>query len=334
MSVLLTGGAGFIGSHICVELLEAGEDVALLDNFSNSKRDVPQRIMDITGRGLDLVDADLRDTAGLRRVFEKRDISAVIHLAGLKAVGESVEKPLLYYENNVGGSISLFNAMAEAGCRNIVFSSSATVYGNCPDIPYKEHYPLSATNPYGRTKIAIEQILGDLYASDNSWRVSILRYFNPVGAHKSGKIGEDPEGIPNNLMPFIAQVASGKLPRLYIYGGDYDTVDGTGVRDYLHVSDLALGHLAALNYIRQNPGLEAVNLGTGRGHSVLEMLRAFERASGRAIPYEIAPRRAGDIAEFYADPSKAKKLFGWEAALGIDEMCADTWRFVQNGQAL
>ena len=334
MPILLTGGAGFIGSHICVRLLEMGEDVVLLDNFSNSKHTVPDRINEIAGRNFDLCVADVRDTDEMRRIFKTRDIEAVVHLAGLKAVGESVENPLLYYENNVTGSVNLFNAMRESGCRNIVFSSSATVYGNCPDIPYKEHYPLSATNPYGQTKIIIEQMLRDLYASDDTWRVSLLRYFNPIGAHKSGKIGEDPEGVPNNLMPYIAQVASGKLPRLSVYGDDYDTVDGTGVRDYLHVADLADGHLSALNYIRQTPGIEAVNLGTGRGTSVLEMLRAFERASGRTIPYEIVPRRAGDIAEFYADPSKAKEIFDWQALCGIDEMCEDTWRFTQTATNL
>lgn len=329
MSILVTGGAGYIGSHTCVNLLKTGEDIVLLDNFSNAKPEIIRKIKKLSGSDFPVYAADLTHLEAVRRVFERENIESVIHFAGLKAVGESVEQPLAYYHNNVGGSVNLFRVMAEFGCKKIVFSSSATVYGDKNPIPFAEHFPLSAINPYGSTKIIIEGILRDLHNSDSEWRVSLLRYFNPIGAHESGLIGEDPQGIPNNLLPYICRVAVGRLPKLNLFGSDYPTFDGTCIRDYLHVCDLADGHTAALKYIRENVGVEAVNLGRGEGYSVLQVIEAFEMASGVTIPYEVAPRRAGDIAEIFADPTKALKLFGWKARRTLDEMCADSWNFIR-----
>lgn len=333
MAILVTGGAGYIGSHTCVELLQAGEDIVLLDNFSNAKPQVVNRIKELGGRDFPLYAVDILHREGLEKIFAREDIEAVIHFAGLKAVGESVKIPLDYYQNNVSGTINLCQVMARAGCKKIVFSSSATVYGNSTDVPFREDSPLSTTNPYGSTKRMVEDILRDLCASDPEWSACLLRYFNPIGAHKSGLLGEDPNGIPNNLLPYIAKVAVGQLERLNVFGNDYDTPDGTGVRDYLHVVDLAIGHLKALDYVRTHKGAEAINLGTGRGYSVLEVVKAFEKASGVTIPYRIAPRRPGDIATCYADPSKAKKLLGWEAARSLEEMCADAWNFTRRQQS-
>ncbi|HHY51856.1 MAG TPA: UDP-glucose 4-epimerase GalE [Clostridiales bacterium] len=332
MAILVTGGAGYIGSHTCVELLQAGEDIVLLDNFSNAKPQVVNRIKELSGRDFPLYAVDILHREGLEKIFAREDIEAVIHFAGLKAVGESVKIPLDYYQNNVSGTINLCQVMARAGCKKIVFSSSATVYGNSTDVPFREDSPLSTTNPYGSTKRMVEDILRDLCASDPEWSACLLRYFNPIGAHKSGLLGEDPNGIPNNLLPYIAKVAVGQLERLNVFGNDYDTPDGTGVRDYLHVVDLAIGHLKALDYVRTHKGAEAINLGTGRGYSVLEVVKAFEKASGVTIPYRIAPRRPGDIATCYADPSKAKKLLGWEATRSLEEMCADAWNFTRRQQ--
>lgn len=328
MTVLVTGGAGYIGSHTCVQLLEAGYDIVVFDNLSNSKMEAVRRIRELAGKTFEFIKGDILDGNLLDEVFGKYDIDAVIHFAGLKAVGESVSVPLRYFHNNVAGSVSLFESMQRNGVKDIVFSSSATVYGMTGKMPLCEDDPLGAINPYGRTKLMIEDILRDVYASDNSWNIILLRYFNPVGAHPSGRIGEDPNGIPNNLLPFISQVAVGKLKQLRVFGNDYPTPDGTGVRDYIHVVDLALGHLAALRRLMEHPGeLLTVNLGTGRGYSVLEMVRAFEKASGRPVPYEIAPRRAGDVATCYADPSLARELLGWEAKRGVEQMCADAWRW-------
>ena len=327
MSILVTGGSGYIGSHTCVELLNAGKEVVILDNFVNSKPEVLDRIRKITGKEFRFYEVDLLDREGIDRVFSENQIDAVIHFAGLKAVGESCKIPLRYYHNNLTGTFLLCEVMAAHGCKKIVFSSSATVYGMHNQVPFREDMPLSTTNPYGATKLFIEQILTDLHAADPEWSVALLRYFNPIGAHKSGLLGEDPNGIPNNLLPYIAQVATGKLAELSVFGDDYDTPDGTGVRDYIHVVDLAVGHLNALDYIMDKTGVEAVNLGTGHGYSVLEIVRAFEKASGRKVPYRIAPRRPGDIATSYADSSKAKRLFGWEATRTIDDMCADNWNF-------
>ncbi|MFZ5511965.1 MAG: UDP-glucose 4-epimerase GalE [Pseudomonadota bacterium] len=327
MTILVTGGAGYIGSHTCVELLTAGRDILVLDNFCNSSPRVLERIERITGKRPALAQADVRDRAALDDLFRRHAISAVIHFAGLKAVGESVARPMGYYENNVAGSLTLFQAMAAAGVKTLVFSSSATVYGDPARVPIREDAPLAPTNPYGRSKLMIEDMLRDIGRADSSWRVALLRYFNPVGAHASGLMGEDPAGIPNNLMPFIAQVAVGRLPELSVFGADYPTPDGTGVRDYIHVVDLARGHLAALDALERQSGVFAVNLGTGRGYSVLEMIRAFERASGRKVPYRIAPRRPGDVAACYADPALAAQLLGWRAERGVDDMCADTWRW-------
>jgi UDP-glucose 4-epimerase len=327
MTILVTGGAGYIGSHTCVLLLEAGYDVIVFDNFSNASKESIVRVEEITGRKVTLVEGDIRNRSDLEAVFGAHSVDAVIHFAGFKAVGESVEQPLRYYENNVGGTVILCEVMAEYGCKSIVFSSSATVYGDPHTTPIKEDFPLSATNPYGRSKLFVEEILRDVYVSDNAWKIVLLRYFNPVGAHISGRIGEDPNGIPNNLMPFISQTAVGKREKLPVFGNDYDTHDGTGVRDYIHVVDLADGHLKALEKIGQISGVLTVNLGTGKGYSVLDMVKAFERASGQKVPYEIAPRRSGDIATCYADPSYAKEVLGWEAKKGIDEMCEDTWRW-------
>lgn len=328
-TILVTGGAGFIGSHTCVELLSAGHEVIILDNFSNSKPESLARIEKITSKSVKLYEADMCDYAATEKSFAENKIDAVIHFAGLKAVGESVKKPLEYYANNITGTLELLKAMRAHGCKTIVFSSSATVYGMNNPVPYKEEYPTSATNPYGYTKVMIEQILKDVAFADADWSVVLLRYFNPIGAHESGLIGEDPNGIPNNLLPYVAQVAAGKLEKLSVYGNDYDTPDGTGVRDYIHVVDLAAGHLCALDYALKHKGAEAVNLGTGKGTSVLEVVSAFEKASGKPVAKIFAPRRAGDIATCYADTEKAKALFGWEAKRTIDEMCADSWRFTQ-----
>jgi UDP-glucose 4-epimerase len=322
---LVTGGLGYIGSHTCVELLAAGHNVRIVDNLSNSKLAVLDRIEEISGQRPEFIKADIRDRGAMREALAGTD--AVIHFAGLKAVGESVEKPLLYYRNNVEGSIALFEAMAETDVKTVVFSSSATVYGDPASVPIREDAPLSSTNPYGHSKLMIEDILRDVSKADPGWKIVLLRYFNPVGAHASGRIGEDPNGIPNNLMPYVAQVAVGKLACLSVFGNDYPTPDGTGVRDYIHVVDLAKGHLAALAALERQGGLLTVNLGTGQGYSVLEMVRAFEVASGRPVPYRIAPRRAGDIATCYADPALAAELLGWRAELGLDAMCADAWRW-------
>lgn len=327
--ILVTGGAGYIGSHTVVELLSAGQEVLILDNLCNSKASVLERIVRITGRTPKFAQCDIRDRAALRELFATHRFSAVIHFAGLKAVGESVSQPLRYYDNNVTGSLVLFECMAQAGVKNLVFSSSATVYGDPHAVPIREDFPLSATNPYGRSKLIIEDMLRDIARSDESWRIILLRYFNPVGAHASGLIGEDPAGIPNNLMPFVAQVAHGKLRELSVFGNDYPTPDGTGVRDYIHVVDLAKGHLAALNALEPVREPLAVNLGTGRGYSVLEMVEAFGKASERPIPYRIAPRRPGDIAQCYADPTLAHERLGWRASLGVEQMCQDTWRWQQ-----
>ncbi len=327
MNILVTGGAGYIGSHTCVELIGAGHSVAVLDNLSNSKEESLARVRKITGVDFPFYQADLLDKPGLARIFDERPIDAVVHFAGLKAVGESVSQPLRYYHNNVTGTLNLCRAMGDHGVKNLVFSSSATVYGEPSRVPISEDFPLQATNPYGRSKLMIEEILKDLHGSDPGWNIALLRYFNPVGAHASGLIGEDPNDIPNNLMPFVSQVAIGKLPVLSVFGDDYPTHDGTGVRDYIHVVDLAAGHLHALEKLASNPGVVAYNLGTGRGYSVLDMVKAFEKASGRKVAYKIVPRRAGDIASCYADPSKARGELGWKASRGIDEMCEDTWRW-------
>ena len=328
-TILVTGGAGYIGSHTCVVLLQAGWDVVVVDNLSNSSRQALDRVQEISGRSLSFHQVDVRDKARLDRILEQEQPQAVIHFAGLKAVGESVEKPLEYYDNNVAGTLSLLFALRTAGVNTLVFSSSATVYGNPKSAPIAENFPLSATNPYGRSKLIIEEILRDLVRSEPSWKVALLRYFNPVGAHPSGLIGEDPRGIPNNLMPYIAQVAAGRRSHLQVFGGDYPTPDGTGIRDYIHVMDLAEGHLAALRALSAWTGPEplTVNLGTGRGYSVLEMVRAFALASGRPVPYEIVARRPGDVATCWADPTLAERLLGWKAELGIERMCEDTWRW-------
>ena len=329
-TILVTGGAGFIGSHTCVELLTEGYDIIVLDNFCNSKPEALNRIKKITGRDFKFYETDLLDYEGTEKVFAENNIDAVIHFAGLKAVGESCAKPVEYYHNNISGTINLIRAMKEHGCKRMVFSSSATVYGMNNPIPYIETYPTSATNPYGYTKVMIEQILKDTSAAAPEWSVSLLRYFNPIGAHESGLIGENPNGIPNNLMPYVAQVAVGKLECLSVFGDDYDTVDGTGVRDYIHVVDLARGHLCAVKYVLEHTGTEAVNLGTGKGTSVLELVHAFEKASGKTVKYKIVGRRAGDIAEFYANTDKAKEMFGWKAEYGIEKMCEDSWNFTKN----
>ncbi len=331
--ILVTGGAGFIGSHTCVELAAAGEAFVILDNFSNSQRGVLERLAQITGQAPLCEDGDVRDGALLARLFARYPIDAVIHFAAFKAVGESVAKPLAYYDNNVGGTVTLLQAMQQAGVRTLVFSSSATVYAESAVQPIAEDFPLSPSNPYGQTKLMIEQVLADLDASEpQAWRLARLRYFNPVGAHESGLIGEDPQDTPNNLMPFVAQVATGQRAQLRVFGNDYPTVDGTGMRDYIHVTDLAKGHLAALRYLRQHPGLLTVNLGSGRPASVLQLVDSFARASGRPIPYEVAERRAGDLAQYWAEPALAERLLGWRAELDLDRMCADAWRW-QDGEA-
>lgn len=328
--ILVTGGTGFIGSHTCVELLANNYEIIVVDNLSNSKEAAVDRIEKISGKNIKFYQADICDYEKMTAIFKENDISAVIHFAGLKAVGESVQKPLEYYTNNIYGTLILLRAMRENGCKRIVFSSSATVYGMNNKAPYTEDMPTSATNPYGYTKVMIEQILKDTSAADAEWSVSLLRYFNPIGAHESGLIGENPNGIPNNLMPYVAQVAVGKLECLSVFGDDYDTVDGTGVRDYIHVVDLARGHLCAVKYVLEHTGTEAVNLGTGKGTSVLELVHAFEKASGKTVKYKVVGRRAGDIAEFYANTDKAKAMFGWEAEYGIEKMCEDSWNFTKN----
>jgi UDP-glucose 4-epimerase len=328
MTILVTGGAGYIGSHTCVELLAAGYELVVIDNFSNSKSVSLDRVRKISGKNLSFYQVDVRDRNALREVFGRHTIDSVIHFAGLKAVGESVQQPLRYYDNNVSGTIALCEVMAEFGVRKIVFSSSATVYGDPHTVPIREDFPIGGTtNAYGTSKLMIEQVLRDLHAADPTWRIGILRYFNPVGAHESGLIGEDPNGIPNNLMPFVTQVAVGRREFLRIFGSDYPTVDGTGVRDYIHVVDLAKGHVSALDYLAKSEGLFTVNLGTGQGYSVLQMVRAFEQASGRKIAYRIVERRPGDIACCYAAPALAKEMLGWSAELGIDRMCEDSWRW-------
>lgn len=327
MTILVTGGAGFIGSHTCVELLEANHEVIVIDNLSNSKEEALHRVSSITGRTLTFYHKDLADEAALEEIFSNHDIDSVIHFAGLKAVGESVQKPLLYFRNNLNSTFVLCEVMRRHGVFNLVFSSSATVYGDPERVPITEDFPLSAVNPYGRTKLFIEDILRDLYASDSQWNIALLRYFNPVGAHESGRIGEDPNDIPNNLMPYITQVAVGKLEQLSVFGDDYDTHDGTGVRDYIHVVDLALGHLQALKKLTDNPGIVTYNLGTGQGYSVLDVVHAFEKASGQDVPYKITERRPGDAAKCYADPSKAERELDWTAERGIEDMCRDAWRW-------
>lgn len=327
MSILVTGGAGFIGSHTVVELLKNDQEVIVVDNLSNSKKEALNRVEEITGKSLIFYKTDLLDKDGVDKIFSKHNIDSVIHFAGYKAVGESVEKPLMYYHNNITGTIYLCEVMRKHGVKNIVFSSSSTVYGDPEEVPVKEHFPVSATNPYGRTKLFIEEILRDLNTANNTWNIGLLRYFNPVGAHPSGKIGEDPNDIPNNLMPYITQVAVGKLEKLSVFGDDYPTPDGTGVRDYIHVVDLAKGHLSALKKLEEDPGVVTYNLGTGTGYSVLDVVSAFEKASGRDIPYEITDRRAGDIAINFADPSKAEKELGWKAEFDLEDMCRDSWNW-------
>ena len=328
--IFVTGGAGYIGSHTCVELLQAGLDVAVFDNFCNSQPESLLRVQRITGRTLRVIEGDIRDRAALEAALKSSGATAVVHFAGLKAVGESVEQPLAYYDNNVLGTLRLLEAMGSCGVKSLVFSSSATVYGDPQRLPLTEDHPLSATNPYGRTKLVIEDMLRDLHRSDPAWRMSILRYFNPVGAHASGLIGEDPQGTPNNLLPFVAQVAVGQRDAVNVWGNDYPTPDGTGVRDYIHVVDLALGHLKALERLQAHAECQAINLGTGVGYSVLEMIQAFSQACGKPVPYRIAGRRAGDIASCYADPTQAANLLGWRATRNLQTMCSDAWRWQSN----
>ncbi|MEF9916757.1 MAG: UDP-glucose 4-epimerase GalE [Lachnospiraceae bacterium] len=331
MRILVTGGAGYIGSHTCIELLKEGYEVVIVDNLYNSSKESMKRVEEITGKKVVFYETDIRNKEELDAIFSKEKLDAVIHFAGLKAVGESVEKPLLYYQNNIAGTLALCEIMAKHEVKNIIFSSSATVYGNPAFIPITEECPKGqVTNPYGWTKWMLEQILTDIQKADSKWNVVLLRYFNPIGAHKSGKIGEDPKGIPNNLIPYIAQVAVGKLECLGVFGDDYDTPDGTGVRDYIHVVDLALGHVKAIKKLQDKEGVSIYNLGTGNGYSVLDMVHAFEKACGKKIPYAIKPRRAGDIATCYANPEKAKKELGWEAQRELEEMCEDSWRWQSN----
>ena len=330
MSILVSGGAGYIGSHTVIELIENGFEPIIVDNLCNSKEIAIERLEKITNRKIKFYQYDLCDIEKLREVFKAEKIQACIHFAGLKAVGESCHKPLEYYQNNLISTLNLVQAMREAGCKNLVFSSSATVYGQPKSVPISEDFPLSTTNPYGTTKLYIEGILKDIYKADNSFNIALLRYFNPIGAHKSGLIGEDPNGIPNNLMPYITQVAIGKLQKLSVFGDDYPTHDGTGVRDYIHVLDLARGHILALKKLMSGSGLVIYNLGTGKGYSVLDMVKAFEKASGRTVPYVIAPRRSGDIAECYADTSKAERVLHWRAERTLEEMCKDAYRFINH----
>jgi UDP-glucose 4-epimerase len=328
--LLVTGGSGYIGSHTCIELINAGYELLVLDNFSNSSLESLNHVEHITNHSIPFIEGDIRDKSLLRSIFYKYSLDAVMHFAGLKAVGESVDKPLMYYDNNVAGSIALFEVMEEFGCKRLVFSSSATVYGDPASVPITEDAPLSTTNPYGASKLMVENILRDLFASDPAWSIGILRYFNPVGAHESGLIGENPKGIPNNLMPFVSQVAAGLREKLNVFGSDYPTPDGTGVRDYIHVVDLAQGHVKALERLRKSPGMVTANLGTGRGYSVLDMINAFEKASGKKVAYEFIERRLGDIAQCYASPDYAEKAFGWKAEFGVERMCEDEWRWQEN----
>lgn len=330
MKILVTGGTGYIGSHTCVELLNASYDVVVIDNFSNSKREVIDSIKKITSKDFKFYEGDVCDKELLRKIFSENKIDAVIHFAGYKAVGESVAKPLMYYRNNIGSTLSLLEVMDEFNCKRLVFSSSATVYGKPKSLPIKEDFGLSTTNPYGSTKLMIEDILRDLYVSDNSWSIAILRYFNPIGAHKSGLIGENPNDIPNNLMPYIVKVACGELECLNVFGNDYDTHDGTGVRDYIHVVDLALGHIKAIQYILNSKGIDEYNLGTGNGYSVLDLVNTFMKVNDINVKYKIVDRRPGDIDACYADASKALDILGWKATLGIEDMCRDAYNFVKN----
>lgn len=327
MKILVTGGTGYIGSHTVLELLESGYEVCVVDNLCNSQEESLKRVENITGKKTVFYNADVRDKDALRAVLTEEKPEAVIHFAGLKAVGESVEKPLLYYDNNIGGFLSLVEVMEEFDVKNMVFSSSATVYGNPEKVPIKEDFKTWATNPYGRTKLMIEKMLTDIYRADNGWNIILLRYFNPIGAHESGMIGEDPEGIPNNLLPYVAKVALGKLERVNVFGNDYNTPDGTGVRDYIHVTDLARGHVKALEKIRTEPGLKTYNLGTGNGYSVLEVIEAFKKASGADVPYVITERRPGDADSCYADPALAYEELGWKAEYDLNKMCADLWNW-------
>ena len=330
MSILTTGGAGYIGSHTCIELIKAGYDVVVVDNLDNSSEKSIERVEKIAGKKIKFYKNDVRDREAMRKIFTENNIEAVIHFAGLKAVGESVAKPIEYYDNNLISTLVLLEVMREFGCKKIVFSSSATVYGVAKEMPLTENMPLGAINPYGRTKYFIEEMLRDVYVSDNTWSIALLRYFNPIGAHESGTIGEDPKGIPNNLMPYIAQVAVGRLEKLHVFGNDYNTVDGTGVRDYIHVVDLADGHVKAVDWALQNEGCEAINLGTGNGISVLQLKDAFEKASCVTIPFVIDPRRPGDPDEVYANANKAKELLGWQAQRNVDDMCRDSWNWQSN----
>ena len=330
MSILVTGGAGYIGSHTLISLCSAGFDPIVVDNLSNSRKESLERVEKITGKSIKFYEADVRDRQALENIFEQNKIDAVIHFAGLKAVGESVQIPLEYYDNNLVSTFVLCDVMRKFGVKKIVFSSSATVYGVAKTMPLTETMPIGAINPYGRTKLFIEEILRDIFVSDNEWSIALLRYFNPIGAHESGTIGEDPKGIPNNLMPYISQVAVGRLEKLHVFGNDYNTVDGTGVRDYIHVVDLAEGHVKAVQWVLKSTGCEAINLGTGNGTSVLQLKDAFEKASGVEIPFVIDPRRPGDPDEVYADPTKAKELLGWEAKFTVERMCEDSWRWQHN----
>ena len=330
MSILTTGGAGYIGSHTCIELIKAGYDVVVVDNLDNSSEKSIERVEKIAGKKIKFYKNDVRDREAMRKIFTENNIEAVIHFAGLKAVGESVAKPIEYYDNNLISTLVLLEVMREFGCKKLVFSSSATVYGTSKEMPLTENMPLGAINPYGRTKYFIEEMLRDVYVSDNTWSIALLRYFNPIGAHESGTIGEDPKGIPNNLMPYIAQVAVGRLEKLHVFGNDYNTVDGTGVRDYIHVVDLADGHVKAVDWALQNEGCEAINLGTGNGISVLQLKDAFEKASCVTIPFVIDPRRPGDPDEVYANANKAKELLGWQAQRNVDDMCRDSWNWQSN----
>ena len=330
MAILTTGGAGYIGSHTCIELIKAGYDVVVVDNLDNSSEKSLDRVEKIVGKKIKFYKEDVRDREAMRKIFTENNIEAVIHFAGLKAVGESVAKPIEYYDNNLISTLVLLEVMREFDCKKIVFSSSATVYGVAKEMPLTENMPLGAINPYGRTKYFIEEMLRDVYVSDNSWSIALLRYFNPIGAHESGTIGEDPKGIPNNLMPYIAQVAVGRLEKLHVFGNDYNTVDGTGVRDYIHVVDLADGHVKAVDWALKNKGCEAINLGTGNGISVLQLRDAFVKASGADVPYVIDPRRPGDPDEVYANAQKAKDLLGWEAKRNVDDMCKDSWNWQSN----
>ena len=330
MAILVTGGAGYIGSHTCIEMLKAGHSVVVVDNLDNSSQESLKRVEEITGKQVKFYQNDVRDMAALEKIFSENEIEAVIHFAGLKAVGESVAKPIEYYDNNLISTLVLLEVMRNFGVKKIVFSSSATVYGVSKTMPLKEGMPTGAINPYGRTKLFIEEMLRDLYVSDNSWGIAILRYFNPIGAHQSGKIGEDPKGIPNNLMPYIAQVAVGRRSELHVFGNDYNTPDGTGVRDYIHVCDLAVGHVKAVEWALKNTKCDEFNLGTGNGTTVLELKNAFEKASGVEVPYVIDPRRPGDLDEVYADAKKAEEILGWTAKLSVEDMCRDTWNWQKN----